>query len=247
MAGRLRLPIDNFSAGVQIGSMPGANPTADAIKSVVQRYNDLRTQKEKIAGEATLYQKKSDIDYASKEKRFKNILGSYGKGGNTYIKPTSSGNLSLAQKFSPAKIEQAKGLIAQGGQIIDPKTFVNYDLDTKQGVEGYLSTQFGPDFKNIDPGFEQAITNRFPETPQTKSANPFAGFNLGENIRKFAPAVSSAIQTAIHPIGGLKNFKQKSEAGNSLRKKAIEVLKGVGYPTTEANIKSAMQQLSGNE
>ena len=240
----LRLPLESFQTGYNMGMQPGANPVADAIKGVVQRYQELQGQKEKFGMEVALHKEKLKTEYGMEEERLKNVLKTYGGGGRLRIKPDASGKLKLEEMFTPEKIEETKGIIAGGGKILDAKTMQQYNLDTPEGTKRYLERTLGPQWDSYDPEFSNIISTRFPEKTTETGVSPFAGF-----AQKVAPFVNKG-------IGGLKDFGynlmgrgvQRQTAptgGGALRQQAMQSLNEAGYPITENNIKSAMEQLQG--
>jgi len=67
----LRLSTENIQAGMQMAQ--GGNPTVEAIKGVIQRYKDLRAQKEQIAGQVSLHKQKLGAEYDVK----KELMGNF--------------------------------------------------------------------------------------------------------------------------------------------------------------------------
>lgn len=63
----LQFPSENIQLGMQMAE--GGNPTAEALRSVVQRYKDLRTARETQAGEMDLYKRKSDMEFEGFKKQ----------------------------------------------------------------------------------------------------------------------------------------------------------------------------------
>ena len=241
-----RLNMDVFNTGVQMGSQ--SNSIGNAMRGVVQRYKDLRTQREAQAGELSLYKEKLKAEYGMKEDKMKSVLDKYGGSGRYYAKPNASGDLTIGEMFTPEKLQQVKGALTAGGYIYPEGQTLPFN--ERKDAENFLLRELGPDWANYDSTLKTTLDAKWPEEKTTEGTNPFAGFGAGikdivSRVGSMIPGAKAIGGTGLPNIGGVGKFKTSAPTGNTdLRNQAIQALNEAGYPVTENNINAAISQLS---